>query len=110
MIIAFTLSMPSAPSWNGRWSGDGDLYVIIRSVRKPDPKVLGSHSYRWSDGWCARVEARQVDSREAHKLRRKSKGFCGYNWMVESILRFGQIQSPTPAQAEVGERARREGE
>lgn len=34
-----------------------------------------------------------VDSREAARMRKESKGFCGYNWMVDSIISYGEILS-----------------
>lgn len=33
MILAFTLSMPNCASWNGRWSGEGRKYVIIKAFK-----------------------------------------------------------------------------
>ena len=95
MLIAFTLTMPGKGSWDGRWSGEGDLYCLIRSFRGKEKEEQAkeldgqSWSYRWPDSWCAHIEARRVDSREAAKLRRKSKGFCGYDWMVKNICHHG---------------------
>lgn len=94
MILAFELDMPCAPSWNGRWSGEGRPHVKIvnrgrsQQTASKDAELLatGSYTYRWSDGWTARVTVRQVDAKEAAQLRRKSAGFCGYDWMVASLL------------------------
>jgi len=98
MIVAFTLSMPTANSWNGKWSGEGRVYAIIKTFRthKAITKVADllrqrSFSYRWSDGWCACVSVKEVDSAEAKQLRKKSVGFAGYDWMVDSILQYGKI-------------------
>lgn len=96
MIIAFTLTMPGAASWNGKWSGDGKLFVITRTLKKPvAEKVLeqSSYHYRWDDGWMAMVRVKHVDAKEAAKLRKKSNGFCGYDWMVGSILTKGKIEA-----------------
>lgn len=94
MIVAFELSMPSVASWNGRWRGEGNLYAIVRSV----PAMKGAeivqqrrYTYAFGDGWVAAVTAREVTRSEAAKLRRNTRGFCGYDWMVESILRRGAI-------------------
>lgn len=98
MIVAFTLSMPTARSWNGKWSGEGRCYAILKTYRtqKAIAKIAPliserSHFYGFSDGWCACVEVREVDSAEARKLRKNSVGFAGYNWMVDSLLTYGKI-------------------
>jgi hypothetical protein len=95
MLIAFELSMPGKASWNGKWSGEGRPYVRVRSLAKAEAeKVLLSESYdyRWDDGWCACVSVRKVLAREAEKLRKKTVGFCGYDWMIDSIIAAGKIE------------------
>ena len=51
----------------------------------------GSYSYNFGYGWAARVDVKIANAREAANLRKKSKGFNGYDWMVQSILEFGEI-------------------
>ena len=89
MLIAYELSMPSNNSWNGRWTGESQLYARVHSCRskKLAEKILEQESYfyNFGDGWCASVSVKKVDSREAAKIRRKSSGFCGYDWMIDSI-------------------------
>ena len=95
--IEFKLTMPGKASWNGRWSGEGSNYTIIKKLS--DKKVIellpgdkaASWHYRWNDGWCACVTARIVKPKE--KLI-KSNGFCGYDWMVNNILLYGTIKEP----------------
>ena len=97
MILEFKLDMPNRGSWNGRWSGEEDYYAIIKTFRSKSDiadveKLIGeSFGYDFGDGWFASVDVREVDSKEAQKLRRKSKGFCNYNWMVDSILKYNEI-------------------
>ncbi len=98
MKLAFTLSMPNRGSWNGGWSGEGNPYVIIRSYSTIKSKAkakeylaAGCYSYSWSDGWRASIEVKQVDNKEAARLKRISKGFSGYDWMVQSIEMYGNI-------------------
>jgi len=100
--------MPNVASWDGKWSGEGNLYTIIEKFRptlKHEAKAReliskGSWYYRWSDGWGARITVKEVSPKEARTIRRKSKGFCGYDWMVKSILNYGEIyadhQIPKP--------------
>lgn len=98
MILAFHLSMPNVASWDGRWSGDGKRYVIVKKfhgkkeIEKAE-KILENryHHYAWPDGWGAGISISEVDSKQAAKLRRDSQGFCGYNWMVKSICEYGKI-------------------
>lgn len=93
--VAFTLSMPGRASWDGRWSGEDRLYCIVQAVPAAKAAELDGKSwtYRWSDGWAACVEAKVVDAAEARGLRRKSAGFSGYDWMVQSILSKGRIRA-----------------
>ena len=97
MILAFTLSMPNCASWNGKWSGDGQKYVIVKSFRGKKAienaekiRDTGYYHYSWSDGWGAGISVKEIDSRDATKLRRESQGFCGYDWMVETICKYGK--------------------
>lgn len=101
-LVAFELSMPCAASWNGKWSGDGRPYVRVcrftkDMIEEHNLEALLEHrvfDYRWADGWCAAVTLREVDSKEAQKLRKKSVGFYGYDWMIDSILDVGFIKKP----------------
>ena len=97
MMLAFTLTMPGRSSWNGTWSGDGDFYVLLRAIARSEREraaaLLSHHnySYSWPDGWRAAVAVREVSANEARRLRRTSHGFCGYDWMVDSLLKNGRI-------------------
>lgn len=97
MLVSFELSMPGSPSWNGKWSGEGRLYCRVRNVgvskkaREKWEKLIGNHSYRWDDGWCARITVREVTSSAARKLRKDSVGFSGYDWMIDALARYGRI-------------------
>lgn len=97
MILCFELTMPNRGSWNGRWSGKNDIHIIIKTDRQISKKRIeeldGRHFYyRWDDGWTACVSARIVDRGEAAKLRKMNRGFCGYDWMVRSIIADDEIK------------------
>lgn len=100
MLVAFTLSMPKNNSWNGKWTGEDRLYVIIHNFGRTKKgelkgqKVLdgGSYSHCFGDGWVASISVKLVDARKAQSLRMLSKGFCGYDWMVKSIVWHGDIR------------------
>lgn len=99
MIICFELTMPNRGSWDGHWSGEKDVHVIMKTDRhsgldkKKCQELDGKDFYyRWDDGWTACISCRIVDRKEAAQLRKKNKGFCGYDWMVRSIIAFGEIK------------------
>lgn len=90
--------MPRNSSWNGKWSGAENLYARIESVTtqkasaKSEQIVAASpYYYSWPDGWCARIDVQIVDANESRKMRKKSRGFCGYEWMIDSIKTYGKI-------------------
>jgi hypothetical protein len=100
-MIAFELSMPGVGSWDGRWSGSGRNYVLVRPLGRSatavarEVEIVSNSPYRYDfgDGWAASVTARAVDAKEARRLRANSAGFAGYDWMVHEILTDGRIRS-----------------
>lgn len=92
----FILTMPGVGSWNGKWSGEGKLFARKRRAfyrGKPTYPNLkeGKFGYHWEDGWSARIEVKFVTLSEANKMIEKSKGFCGYDWMIDSLCKHGEI-------------------
>lgn len=91
----FELSMPNRGSWNGGWSGALDKYVKHRQLPakgNPNVKDGANHYYNFGDGWGANVSVRIVEGAKAKNQAIKgSKGFCGYDWMIDSILKHGKI-------------------
>lgn len=94
MILCFELSMPNRNSWNGKWSGENDFYAKVVNFGKGKKRndrakeVLDKRYFYYSfgDGWAASVSVKKIESKESSKIRRKSKGFCGYDWMIDSIV------------------------
>jgi len=103
--IEFRLSMPNVGSWNGRWSGEGRNYSIVRKLtdKKCAELEIGENGnswyHSWNDGWGASVRARIVPSGERLK---RSDGFCGYDWMVSNIIMFGATEKPKEAAIKEG--------
>lgn len=97
--LSFKLSMPGCPSWNGKWSGEGRNYVIVRDFSKKSDNIAndilknGDYGYSWSDGWYASINVSEVTSKEKRQLKKNSNGFCGYDWMIDSIIKNGKITS-----------------
>lgn len=110
MNLAFVLSMPGCASWNGRWSGEGRLFAVVKSfstlkAKEKAREILaqGYFSYGWSDGWRAAIQVKEVSGNEVRAIRKKSQGFCGYEWMIDSIIKRGKIMAdhevPAPVMA-----------
>ena len=99
MILSFTLSMPNNNAWNGKWTGEDRLYVRVKNLGKTKKAMAhakemideGYYYYNFGDGWGAAVTVQEVDAKEARRLRAKSQGFCGYDWMIDSIMSHGKI-------------------
>lgn len=92
-MIVFQLTMPGVGSWNGKWSGKERLYIRTMDERKV-PKEYWDRDFHhhWDDGWTACVSTTRMSASEARKLERKSNGFCGYDWMIRSIIKNGDIR------------------
>jgi hypothetical protein len=101
-IMSFELTMPNVGSWNGKWSGADKKYYVVKNMsdkyvaskewfKQLLEKGRDSWYYSFGDGWGANVSVEIVDSKEAARRRKISKGFCGYEWMIDSIMRKGEI-------------------
>ena len=93
-VLQFTLTMPGVNSWDGKWSGQSKLFAVTRTVSSTDAeKILQreNYGYDFGDGWRANVSVKRITPAEKQKVRRKSAGFCGYDWMVTSILKHQTI-------------------
>ena len=100
-MIVFELTMPHVASWNGKWSGEGSRYIRTRDERTVPKEYWGkSFDYRWEDGWGACVSVKRMPASEARKLERMSAGFCGYDWMINSIIKRGYIVSDSDLRKE----------
>lgn len=94
----FILTMPEVGSWNGRWSGEGHYCARTCSIffrGKPIYPNLkeGRFYYHWDDGWTACIEVKFITPSEAKKNEKRSTGFYGYDWMVESLKEHGVIKN-----------------
>ena len=102
-MLCFSLSMPGVSSWSGKWSGGSMLYAKVvnfgngKKANEKAQKLLdtGYFSYSFGDGWRAGISVARVTPQEARKIRSKSNGFYGYDWMVDSIRLDGEIIAPS---------------
>lgn len=101
MWVAFVLTMPNNNAWNGRWTGEGTLYARVkgftsRPFKERVSALVGNHYYNFGDGWGANVQVKIVTGDEKRKIDKRSKGFCGYDWMIGSLLNWGKILAEPP--------------
>ena len=75
------------------------MYLNFQFITKPDKYVpkdrIGkSYYYNFGDGWCACVDVMKLsgNSSEYRKMVRNNRGFCGYGWMVDSIIHNDEIK------------------
>lgn len=115
--LIFILSMPNVGSWNHKWTGAENLYARKRKVKDDlaklimadaksypiyegafAPKLVGHtppktyYGYDFGDGWRASIEIQVLPAKEVNKIVKKSKGFYGYDWMIDSILTHQEIK------------------
>lgn len=96
--VSYTLTMPRNSAWNHKWTGESNLYARVRAIRnvsweksKDRPLVGKSFYHDFSDGWQACIEVKEVTEKQAKEIKKNSRGFCGYDWMITSLLYKGEI-------------------
>lgn len=96
--LLFELTMPNPPTWNGHWKGENDKHTKAIAVDDKDfaklPDIINQNFYyRWNDGWTALIKVSVTyDYLEKEKFVRGSKGFCGYDWMIKTLMKYGEIR------------------
>jgi hypothetical protein len=97
--VEFRLTMSGCASWDGKWSGAGRNYSVVRTLtaeRATELNLLpmrpfgAAWAHHWSDGWVALVKAQIVPP---GKRLKKSAGFNGYEWMVSNIIDHGSTKA-----------------
>lgn len=93
--------MPNVGSWDGKWTGAAKKYYVIRVFRGKasaaflrgpmQSEIKRGFYYNFGDGWSANVCAEIVDAPEARRREKQSSGFWGYEWMIDSIVKYGKI-------------------
>lgn len=91
-MIVFELTMPNRGSWDGRWSGESTRHIRVKYDNSVPKEVWNKDFfYCWDDGWAACISVIKMSAKEARKLEKESSGFCGYDWMIKSIIQNGKI-------------------
>ena len=98
-MIVFELTMPNVGSWNNHWSGERDRHILTRREYDVEKSLIEKivdrdFIYDFGDGWTANIHVSRMPCNESNKLLKKSNGFCGYEWMVRSICKYGKILKP----------------
>ena len=94
-MIVFELTFPNRGSWNDKWSGENDRHIIVKKDSQvPKDRIGKTYSYDFGDGWVASVSIIKLNGndKEYRQLKKKNAGFCGYDWMVDSIIVYDEIK------------------
>lgn len=96
MWLCFRLSMPNVGSWNGKWTGEDNFYAVVKQFKTKKALLAAGllkpyYHYNFGDGWSAGISITEVDGKEVRNIRRNTMGFCGYEWMIDSIVKNGKI-------------------
>lgn len=84
--VIFELTMPNVGSWNGNWTGANKKYTVELKLPKDKLHLIGqSFYYNFGDGWGANVSCRLKGTEKPTNI------FCGYEWMVRSIIKNDKI-------------------
>lgn len=95
MYICFRLTVPKVRIRNGNFKGNDNIYAKVinfyrysKEQMEQARKILKKKHYHswWNDGWKISVSVMKVNAKEARKIKRESYGFCGYDWMIDSII------------------------
>lgn len=86
-------------NWNTRYySGGNDRnFSILRVWNATETKKLGlvdkckGYHYNFGDGWALNVELRKCSNSELKQYKKECNPYHSYQWMVDSILKFGKI-------------------
>ena len=100
--VLFELTMPNNNAWNGKWSQAEKLHCRVRTYAYRKNSTVISESlknvlstkgcyYNFGDGWGAYVSIRECTGAEKTKLSKASQGFCGYDWMIDELEKYGRI-------------------
>ena len=89
-MIVFELTFPNRGSWNGKWSGE----KVKRDSQVPKDRIGNSYYYDFGDGWGASITVKKMNGNDSEyrQLKKKNAGFCGYDWMVNSIIAIDKIE------------------
>ena len=73
-MIVFELTMPRNSSWNGKWSGDGDVHIIAKPDRcVPNDRIGKSYYYDFGDGWGASITVKYMNGNDKEYKQLKKK-------------------------------------
>jgi len=86
--LRFELTMPNNGAWNGVDTGSKGNHFLFRKVPKNVADNLEGKSfyYDFGDGWGANILVTK-------NRTSKSNGFRGYGWMVDEIIKYGEIKN-----------------
>lgn len=93
-MIVFILRMPNVGLWNNKLSGPNRLYYSAYCNNFVPKSLVGNtYYYDFGDGQTASIEVKEMPYEEARKMEEKSHGFYGRDWMIKSLIKYGEIKA-----------------
>ena len=96
--LAFRLTMLCHAPLRSSWQDKNFVACrqFMEQLRTRTIAVNGPYTYRFSDGYTAHISAFVINEAQRNRLLNESDGFGGYEWMIDSIIKHGEIKwSPT---------------
>ena len=92
-MIVFELATMSMKERLRAWPENGQTHVIVKYDDEVPKRCLNVwYRYQDMEGELTRIHVYKLPSAKATSLANKSVGFCGKEWMVDSIIKYGRIQ------------------
>ena len=94
-MVLFELSFPNKGSWDNHWSRENEKHIVAMADKYVKPELIDkNYFYDFGDGWGANVKVYKMsgNTNEYRAILKNNTGFCGYEWMVRSIVKNGEIQ------------------
>lgn len=103
-VLLFEYGHSRIGSWDGKWSGEGSVFakeVLLTKERKQHLESLGidckkgvkhKFSHDFGDGWVAEINMTVGNKKDFKEIMKASQGFMGYEWLIDSILKYGKVK------------------
>lgn len=110
--LLFEYGHKTIGSHNGKWGGQTLVFAKSKRLYKEQEQFLQSKGistnlgdqttffHDFGDGWTAKVTMTVGRVRDFKEIMKQSKGFYGYDWMIDNILKYGRILTQEELKAE----------
>ena len=81
-VLLFEYGHSKINTWNGHWTGEGKVFA---------KEVFLTFTHDFGDGWVAKITMTVGAKKDFEEIMKRSEGFLGYEWIIDSILKHGKI-------------------